>query len=378
MGKSIKHVYQFKISLKNIRPPIWRRIQVPEDYTFWDLHVAIQDAMGWWEAHLHAFKVMNPQKGIEEEIGIPDESFADPEHRILAGWKQKISKYFSEQNDKALYIYDFGDYWEHELKLEKILASDKQKDYPICVEGRRACPPEDCGGPRGYTDLLEVLSDPEHDAYESVVEWAGEEFDPGHFKVSEVDFDDPGARWDLSFAPESEEDEDPRTRAGDDVTGMMRVMQRERMHELWEKAKAGDVEELDEEERRLAKIMLEHEDEFFNVFEFADVTADHEYDPDTESNPFLHISIHLAIENQLESKDPIEALQFYNAMRQKKYPHHDTLHLMAMIFIPFMFHTMQDNVPFDLDLYKKLLKKYKTRNPDRIPDLLESEPLFPL
>ncbi len=378
MGKSIKHVYQFKISLKNIRPPIWRRIQVPEDYTFWDLHVAIQDAMGWWEAHLHAFKVMNPQKGIEEEIGIPDEGFADLEHRILAGWKQKISKYFSAQNDKALYIYDFGDYWEHELKLEKIIASDKQKDYPICVAGRRACPPEDCGGPWGYADLLEVLSDPEHDAYESVVEWAGEEFDPGHFKVSEVDFDDPGARWDLSFAPESEEDEDPRTRAGDDVTGMMRVMQRERMHELWEKAKAGDVEELDEEERRLAKIMLEHEDEFFNVFEFADVTADHEYDPDTESNPFLHISIHLAIENQLESKDPIEALQFYNAMRQKKYPHHDTLHLMAMIFIPFMFHTMQDNVPFDLDLYKKLLKKYKTRNPDRIPDLLESEPLFPL
>lgn len=378
MGKSIKHVYQFKISLKNIRPPIWRRIQVPEDYTFWDLHVAIQDAMGWWEAHLHAFKVMNPQKGIEEEIGIPDEGFADLEHRILAGWKQKISKYFSAQNDKALYIYDFGDYWEHELKLEKIIASDKQKDYPICVAGRRACPPEDCGGPLGYADLLEVLSDPEHDAYESVVEWAGGEFDPGHFKVSEVDFDDPGARWDLSFAPESEEDEDPRTRTGDDVTGMMRVMQRERMHELWEKAKAGDVEELDEEEMRLAKIMLEHEDEFFNVFEFADVTADHEYDPDTESNPFLHISIHLAIENQLESKDPIEALQFYNAMRQKKYPHHDTLHLMAMIFIPFMFHTMQDNVPFDLDLYKKLLKKYKTRNPDRIPDLLESEPLFPL
>ena len=84
------------------------------------------------------------------------------------------------------------------------------------------------------------------------------------------------------------------------------------------------------------------------------------------------------IENQLESKDPIEALQFYNAMRQKKCSHHDTLHLIGLILAPFMFHTLQANRPFDLDSYKKLLKKYKTRKPDRIPELLESESLFPL
>ena len=351
---------------------------MPDNYTFWDLHVAIQDVMGWWDAHLHAFRMLNPEKGIEEEIGIPDEDFADPEHMILAGWKQKVSKYFSAQNDKALYIYDFGDYWEHELKLEKIIARDKQKDYPVCVAGRRACPPEDCGGPPGYADVVEVLSDPEHDAYESILEWVGGKFDPEHFKVIEVDFDDPKSRWDFNFAPEFEEDEDLLSGAGDDATRLLRVLNREHLHDIWEKAQAGDVEDLDDEERRFAKIMLDHEDEFFNVFEFADVTADHEHDPDTETNPFLHIAVHSTIETQLEIKDPIEALQFYNAMRQKKFPHHDTLHLMGMILVPFIFKSLQNKEPFDLDSYKKLLKKYKTRNPDRIPDLLEKESLFPL
>jgi hypothetical protein len=157
MGKSFKHVYQFKISLKGIRPPIWRRIQVPDYYTFWDLHAVVQDAMGWLDLHLHAFVMMNPKKGIEDEIGIPDDDFAGAERKIPAGWKKKISRYFTAENNIARYIYDFGDYWVHELKLEKILQRDKQKRYPICVAGRRACPPEDCGGPPGYEDLLEDL-----------------------------------------------------------------------------------------------------------------------------------------------------------------------------------------------------------------------------
>lgn len=378
MDKSFKNVYQFKVLLKGIRPPIWRRIQVPDYYTFWDLHTSIQNALGWLDLHLHTFKIMNPKKRIEEEIGIPDDDFAGAERKILAGWKQKISRYFTAQNNKALYIYDFGDYWEHELKLEKILLRDTQKDYPICVAGRRACPPEDCGGLPGYEDLLEVLSNPEHDAYDTMLEWVGGEFDPEHFEVNEVYFSDPKAQWDFHFGPEVDEDEDLLAGAGDDVTKVMRILHREQMHDIWEKAKAGSIEDLDVEEKRLAKIMLDHEDDFFNEFEFADVTADREFDPDTETNPFLHISIHSVVENQLESKDPIEALQFYNAMRQKKCSHHDILHLMGAILVPFMFNTLKNNVPFDLDSYKKLLKKYKTRKPDRIPDLLESESLFPL
>jgi hypothetical protein len=378
MGKSFKNVYQFKISLKGTRPPIWRRIQVPDYYTFWGLHTAIQNAMGWLDLHLHAFRIINPKKRIEEEIGIPDDEFDGPEHKVLAGWKQKISRYFSVKNNKALYIYDFGDYWEHDLKLEKILLRDTQKNYPICVAGRRACPPEDCGGLPGYEDLLEVLSNPEHEEYETMLEWVGGEFDPEHFEVNEVYFSDPKAHWDYHFDPEDDEDEDLLAGAGDDVTRVMRILHREHMHDIWEKAKAGELEDLDAEEKHLAKIILDHKDEFINEFKFADMKADHEYDPETETNAFLHVSIHSVVENQLESKYPIEAFQFYNAMRKNKCSHHDTLHLIGLILIPFMLHTLQDNIPFDLDSYMKLLKKYKTRKPDRIPELLESEPLFPL
>jgi len=376
MGKSFKNVYQFKVSLKGIRPPIWRRIQVPDYYTFWDLHVAIQNAMGWFDLHLHAFKIMNPNKRIEDEIGIPDDEFASPEYRILAGWKQKISRYFSAQNNTALYIYDFGDYWEHELKLEKILSRDDQKDYPICVIGRRACPPEDCGGLPGYEDMLEVLSNPEHVEYDTMLEWVGDEFDPEHFDPNELYFSDPKAQWENRFGPQNNQDEDLLAAAPDDVKRIIRILHRERMHDIWEKAKAGYLEDLDAEERHVAKIMLDHEGEFFNEFEFADVKADHEYDPDTETNPFMHVAIHAVVENQLESKDPIEALQFYNAMRQGKCSHHETLHLIGLILVPFILHTLQNKESFVLDSYKKLLKKYKNRKPDRIPKLLESEPFF--
>ena len=85
MAKGFRTVYQFKITLRGIRPPIWRRIQVPDNYTFWDLHVAIQDAMGWFDAHLHAFEVANPITGFAEEIGIPDEDFDWADRRTIAG-----------------------------------------------------------------------------------------------------------------------------------------------------------------------------------------------------------------------------------------------------------------------------------------------------
>jgi hypothetical protein len=148
------------------------------------------------------------------------------------------------------------------------------------------------------------------------------------------------------------------------------------MHELWEKAKNNDLEDLDPEERHIARIMLDHQDEFFNQFEYADLTHDHEYDPDSEVNPFLHIYIHSAIETQLENKDPIEAFQFYNAMRNKKCSQHDVLHLIGAVFAPLMFNVLKNKRPFDLDTYIYLLKKYKTRKPEKLMDLLDNEPLL--
>ena len=198
MKRKFDRVYQFKITLWDTKPPIWRRIQVPETYTFWDLHVAIQDAMGWFDCHLHEFVFVNPSTRIETSIGIPDEQFGD-EREVLAGWKQKIADWFSLENSKADYVYDFGDNWEHILKLEKILPRESNVRYPICVTGRLACPPEDCGGVWGYEELLEIISNPEHDEYEDMMEWIDHEFDPKHFNAKEVIFTDPAKRRKQAF-----------------------------------------------------------------------------------------------------------------------------------------------------------------------------------
>ena len=106
MKKKFDQVYQFKIMLKNTKPPIWRRIQVPETYSFWDLHVAITDAMGWLDYHLHQFEMINPKKGENVTIGIPSEDDIGYDWEILPGWRQRISDYFSLKNKVADYVYD--------------------------------------------------------------------------------------------------------------------------------------------------------------------------------------------------------------------------------------------------------------------------------
>ena len=193
MRKKFDRVFQFKITLKSIRPPIWRRIQVPETYTFWNLHVAVQDAMGWFDSHLHRFEILNPSTGIEEEIGIPDEEF-EWDTVTLPVWEQKIAHYFSMTNTKSDYVYDFGDNWEHTVKLEKILPRQEKVKYPICIGGKRACPPEDSGGPWGYKDFLEEMADPHHEQHEEMLDWVGGSFDPEHFDIKEVLFENPAQR----------------------------------------------------------------------------------------------------------------------------------------------------------------------------------------
>ena len=188
------NIYQFKISLKRIKPSIWRRIQVPEDYTFHQLHVAIQHAMGWSSAegnyHLHQFVMKNPEKTT---IGIPDRELPE----VKNGKKVKIANYFSlDGNMKANYEYDFGDGWDHEVLLEKILPAKANTEYPTCTAGKRACPPEDCGGSEGYKELLEIMADPNHEEYEDKKEWLvqfaymdeDETFDPEKFDPKYFEF----------------------------------------------------------------------------------------------------------------------------------------------------------------------------------------------
>lgn len=190
--KKTKRIFQFKVALKNIKPLIWRRIQVPDNYSFWDLHVAIQDSMGWTDTHLHHFEILNPKSDRKEEIGIPDEDKISGE--ILAGWEEKIADYFTEDNDLAEYIYDYGDNWEHVVKLEKILKYAESGKYPVCIDGERACPPEDCGGMWGYEEFLEAIMDPAHERHEELLEWIGGDFDPEHFEIKDMHFDNPKKR----------------------------------------------------------------------------------------------------------------------------------------------------------------------------------------
>ena len=163
----------------------------------------------------------------------------------------------------------------------------------------------------------------------------------------------------------------------EEIVKLMRQVSRQEMCELWGRAKERSYEGLNEEEERIAKIMVEHEAEFHNQLEFADLTYDHDYDPDTEYDPFLHISIHSTVEAQLAQKNPIEAVQFYNTMRKKKYSHHDAVHLVGQILICLIYDVMKYKRPFNLDLYRKLLKKYQTRDPEKLMDQLENDPLLP-
>ena len=158
----------------------------------------------------------------------------------------------------------------------------------------------------------------------------------------------------------------------DSVFETLRGINRKHFHEIWKKAQNGELQGLDEEEQRLGKIMLEHSDEYFNQFEFADALADHEYDPETEVNPFLHVILHTVAEKQVEDRDPIEAFQFYNAMLRNKCSRHEAIHLLTIILVKFIFQILKEKKPFPVEDYRKILKEFKSRGPKKIHRLVEN------
>jgi len=191
---------QFLIVLTGTDPLVWRRILVPDAYSFWDLHVAIQDAMGWKDYHLHEFTVTNPASGLIERLGIPDPD--EPADRPRApGWTVRLSRYFNWQTLGDLptpsYVYDFGDEWRHSVVFEDMLAAGDRR-LPRCVAGARACPPEDCGGAHGFAELLSALAHPGRRRHAELLEWVGP-YDPEAFNPARVRFDDPAKRWKRAF-----------------------------------------------------------------------------------------------------------------------------------------------------------------------------------
>ena len=173
-------LYQFKITLLDITPAIWRRIQVP-DCTLADLHEYIQAAFGWENYHLHQFDI----DGERYSQPAPDGDdfgmeFKDETDVLLS---KLIPK--SGRPSRWIYEYDFGDDWRHEVQFEGFPPADPKAKYPLCLEGERACPPEDCGGSWGYADYLAALADPKHEQHDELLEWRGP-FDAEAFDVKKA------------------------------------------------------------------------------------------------------------------------------------------------------------------------------------------------
>jgi hypothetical protein len=158
-----------------------------------------------------------------------------------------------------------------------------------------------------------------------------------------------------------------------EMNKIMKRSNREHLHQIWEMARNGNLDALDGEEKRLGQVMLEHKDQYHNQFEFADVLGDHEIDPDSEENPFLHVTFHVIVENQLEARYPIEVYQFFNAMRQKKVPRHETIHLIAALLAPLVIGTLKRQEPPKMEEYKALLKRFKGKKPQKIYDWLDQD-----
>ncbi|MBU3923989.1 MAG: plasmid pRiA4b ORF-3 family protein [Nanoarchaeota archaeon] len=166
--------FQFKIFLEGISPKIWRRFVVGDSLSFDDFHGVIQRVMGWENYHLYEFDV----GGVKIT---PDDGEAD--YDFLDSKKVSLRDYLKEKQ-RFNYLYDFGDCWRHRIVFEKIVDCE---DLPKCVDGERACPPEDCGGGWGYEEMMEISKDKKHPEYEEkIVEWLGEDFDFEKFDLEEV------------------------------------------------------------------------------------------------------------------------------------------------------------------------------------------------
>ncbi|MFZ1997993.1 MAG: plasmid pRiA4b ORF-3 family protein [Candidatus Sulfotelmatobacter sp.] len=174
-------IYQIKVTLLGTNPPIWRRLLVPALLTLAQLHVVLQTAMGWEGGHMHEFRVGHRHFGKPNpedwSMGMPP---VENERTVrLSGVLRRVGA-------RVIYTYDFGDSWEHGIVLEKRLPVEPITKYPVCMDGQLACPPEDCGGIPGFYDLVEAITDPNHERHEEMSEWIGDDFDPQAFSVDNV------------------------------------------------------------------------------------------------------------------------------------------------------------------------------------------------
>lgn len=167
-------VWRLTIRLTGVMPIVWRTILLRPDTKLAMLHRYLQAAMGWRECHLYMFTISS------KEYGIPDRDW-DVDRKVYDARRYTLARLFSKLPSRFEYIYDFGDWWEHVIEIEREEAAEYRKQHPICVDGAEPCPPEDVGGPPGYRELLVALRDPNHPQHRDFSEWAKSQLYSGRF-----------------------------------------------------------------------------------------------------------------------------------------------------------------------------------------------------
>lgn len=173
-------VHQLRVTLLDVEPAVWRRLQVEASVSLERLHLVLQKAMGWQNAHLYEFEVRGRRYGVPD----PDE----PEYKVEPIWKITLREAAPVEGTSFRYVYDLGDHWKHELVVEQIQTPKPKEPFrhPICLAAERRRPPEDCGGPAGYAELLEIIRDPDHPEHKERREWLGRRFDPEMLDLAAV------------------------------------------------------------------------------------------------------------------------------------------------------------------------------------------------
>jgi hypothetical protein len=177
-------VHRLKVTLRRVKPPVWRRLDVKSTIKLSELSDVLEAAMGWYGGHLHAFEASGVRYEHPDELDMDVDRNFGPE--TVDEHKVRLRDVLPSVTSKLRWEYDFGDGWEHDVVVEAIEPARTGVRYPICLEGKRACPPEDCGGPSGYAELLAAVSDPSHEQRGELLEWLPPDFDPEAFAVDEA------------------------------------------------------------------------------------------------------------------------------------------------------------------------------------------------
>lgn len=177
-----RDIVQIKMTLKDIDPPIWRRVHVPAAFPLRRLHDVIQAVMGWLDYHLHQFEIGDKVYG-QPEI----EPYALGDKRLYSDRNTRLGQLLDRGVRRFAYTYDFGDDWRLDIRIERTLRPKPGVEYPILVACDRRGPPEDCGGPFAYQEFFDAMSDPVHPDHDVVVDWYGEPFDPDDMELEAVE-----------------------------------------------------------------------------------------------------------------------------------------------------------------------------------------------